>query len=74
MTHVLSKEQRAFAFDPTLAPALTIDPGETVTFETGDAAYSGSRTASQLRRSGWRTSTRSPGRSSCAARSRATRW
>jgi len=35
----LRKEQRAFAFDASLSPVLEIDPGETVTFETGDAAY-----------------------------------
>src|SRR5262249_16923207 len=38
-TYRLSKEQRAFAFDPTIPPALEIDSGDTVTFETGDAAY-----------------------------------
>jgi amidase len=35
----LTKEQRGFAFDASLPPALEIDPGDTVTFETGDAAY-----------------------------------
>jgi amidase len=38
-SHFISKEQRAFAFDPTLSPVLTIAPGDTVIFETGDAAY-----------------------------------
>ncbi len=35
----LKKEQRAFAFDRTVAPVLEIDSGDTVTFETGDVAY-----------------------------------
>ena len=35
----LSKEQRAFAFDPIIQPVLEIESGDTVTFETGDAAY-----------------------------------
>jgi amidase len=39
MEYRLSKEQKAFAFDPTLPPVLTIASGDTVTFETGDAAY-----------------------------------
>jgi amidase len=38
-THSLKKEQRAFAFDRTVAPVLEIDSGDTVTFETGDVAY-----------------------------------
>ena len=38
-TYRLQKEQRAFAFDRTIPPVLTIDSGDTVTFETGDAAY-----------------------------------
>jgi amidase len=38
-TIFLEKEKRNFAFDASLAPALEIDPGATVTFETGDAAY-----------------------------------
>jgi amidase len=37
--YTLRKEQKAFAFDRTIAPALTIDSGDTVTFETGDFAY-----------------------------------
>jgi amidase len=37
--HVLSKDQKAFAFDPTIPPALIIASGDTVTFETGDFAY-----------------------------------
>jgi amidase len=36
---VLSREQRAFAFDPTLPPVAEVDPGAIVVFETGDAAY-----------------------------------
>lgn len=35
----LKKEQRAFAFEATIPPVLEIDSGDTVTFETGDAAY-----------------------------------
>lgn len=35
----LRKEQRAFAFDRSVAPVLEIDSGDTVTFETGDVAY-----------------------------------
>src|SRR5215217_787664 len=38
-TYYLRKEQRGFAFDRTVAPVLEIDSGDTVTFETGDAAY-----------------------------------
>jgi amidase len=38
-TYWLKKEQRAFSFDPTIPPVLEIDSGDTVTFETGDAAY-----------------------------------
>ena len=38
-THRLAKEQRAFAFDASLPPALRIASGDTVTFETGDVAY-----------------------------------
>jgi amidase len=38
-THHLAKEQRAFAFDASLPPALEIEPGSVVTFETGDVAY-----------------------------------
>jgi amidase len=37
--HFLTKEQRAFAFDASIPPVLTIASGDTVTFETGDAAY-----------------------------------
>jgi amidase len=36
---VLSREQRAFAFDPTLPPVAEVEPGAVVVFETGDAAY-----------------------------------
>jgi amidase len=36
---ILNKDQKAFAFDPTIPPALTIASGDTVTFETGDFAY-----------------------------------
>lgn len=35
----LKKEQNATSFDRTIPPALEIDPGTTVTFETGDVAY-----------------------------------
>ena len=38
-TYSLRKEQRGFAFDRTIPPVLEIDSGDTVTFETGDAAY-----------------------------------
>jgi amidase len=37
--YTLQKEQRNFAFDAALAPVLTVESGDTVTFETGDAAY-----------------------------------
>lgn len=37
--YTLSKDQKAFAFDRTIASVLEIDSGDTVTFETGDAAY-----------------------------------
>lgn len=39
MHYTLKKEQKAFAFDPTLPPVLSIASGDTVTFETGDFAY-----------------------------------
>ena len=35
----LSKDQRAFSFDASIPPVLEIDPGDAVTFETGDVAY-----------------------------------
>lgn len=38
-TFTLQKEQKAFAFDRTVAPVLEIDSGDTVTFQTGDVAY-----------------------------------
>ena len=38
-TYRLQKEQRGFAFDRTIPPVLEINSGDTVTFETGDAAY-----------------------------------
>jgi amidase len=37
--YTLTKDQKAFAFDATIPPVLEIDSGDTVTFETGDAAY-----------------------------------
>jgi len=37
--YTLQKEQRNFAFDAALSPVLSIENGDTVTFETGDAAY-----------------------------------
>ncbi|MGQ9910229.1 MAG: acetamidase/formamidase family protein [Candidatus Flexifilum sp.] len=39
MDYRLSKDQKAFAFDPSIPPVLTIASGDTVTFETGDFAY-----------------------------------
>lgn len=39
VSRVVSAEHRAFAFDPGLPPALGIEPGEVVTFETSDEAY-----------------------------------
>lgn len=39
MEYRLTKDQKAFAFDPAIAPVLTIASGDTVTFETGDFAY-----------------------------------
>jgi amidase len=38
-SYVLTRDQRAFAFAPSIAPALEIDPGAVVTFETGSEAY-----------------------------------
>src|SRR5215813_8500765 len=38
-TYRLAKEQRGFAFDRMTPPVLQIESGDTVTFETGDAAY-----------------------------------
>jgi amidase len=38
-TYALRKEQRTFSFDRTVPPVLTIESGDTVTFETGDVAY-----------------------------------
>ncbi len=38
-TYRLSKDQRAFAFDPSIPPVLEIDSGDSVIFETGDFAY-----------------------------------
>lgn len=35
----IPKDQKAFAFDASIPPVLEIDSGDTVTFETGDAAY-----------------------------------
>jgi amidase len=37
--YTLDKDQRAFAFDRTIPPVLEIEPGDTVTFQTGDVAY-----------------------------------
>ncbi len=36
---VLSLDRRNAAFDPAIPPALEVDPGAVVTFETGDDAY-----------------------------------
>lgn len=38
-SYSLAKEQKAFSFDRTIPQVLEIDSGDTVTFETGDAAY-----------------------------------
>lgn len=38
-TFTLKKEQKTFSFSAANAPVLEIDSGDTVTFETGDAAY-----------------------------------
>ena len=38
-SYVLSLDQRNPALDPSIPPALEIDPGAVVTFETGDDAY-----------------------------------
>lgn len=38
-TFTIPKDQKAFAFDASIPPVLEIDSGDTVTFETGDAAY-----------------------------------
>lgn len=38
-SYALTKDQRAFAFAPGIPPALEIDPGAVVTFETGSEAY-----------------------------------
>lgn len=37
--YTLVKEQNATSFDRTIPPAVEIDPGDTVTFHTGDVAY-----------------------------------
>src|SRR5262245_1451089 len=37
--HVLSADTYQVAFDPSVPPALEIDPGDTVTFQTGSDAY-----------------------------------
>jgi len=37
--HALSRETYQVAFDPSVPPALEIDPGDVVTFETGSDAY-----------------------------------
>ena len=37
--YTLSNDQNTVAFDRTFPPALEIEPGDTVTFETGDVAY-----------------------------------
>ncbi|RIK38111.1 MAG: acetamidase/formamidase, partial [Chloroflexi bacterium] len=37
--YTLTKDQRALAFDPDIPPVLEIDPGDEVTFQTGDVAY-----------------------------------
>ncbi|MBI1280413.1 MAG: acetamidase/formamidase [Anaerolineaceae bacterium] len=38
-SYTIQKEQKAFAFDASIPPVLEIESGDTVTFETGDAAY-----------------------------------
>src|SRR5690349_9127695 len=38
-TYTLKKEQKTFSFEASNAPVLEIESGDTVTFETGDAAY-----------------------------------
>lgn len=38
-SYTLSKDQKAFAFDASIPHVLEIESGDTVTFETGDAAY-----------------------------------
>lgn len=35
----ISKDQHAFAFEASIPPVAEMDPGATVTFETGDVAY-----------------------------------
>lgn len=37
--YTLTKEQNSTAFDRAVPPAVEIDPGDTVTFQTGDVAY-----------------------------------
>jgi acetamidase/formamidase len=37
--HTLPAEAFQVTFDPSIPPALEIDPGDTVTFQTGDVAY-----------------------------------
>jgi len=39
VTHVVSSDQRALAFDRRIPPVLEIDAGDTVSFETNDDAY-----------------------------------
>ena len=38
-TYFLSRDQAALAFSASLPAVLEIDPGDVVTFETGDSAY-----------------------------------
>ncbi len=38
-SYVLTKDQRGFSLAPDIPPALEIEPGAVVTFETGDEAY-----------------------------------
>ena len=38
-THCLSRNQTARGFSSLIPPALEIDPGDTVVFETDDSAY-----------------------------------
>jgi acetamidase/formamidase len=54
--HVVTTESRTPTFSPNHAPALMIDPGDVVTFETGDVAYQRLAEGGRSTTSVWRTS------------------
>ena len=72
-SYVLSLDQRNPALDPSIPPALEIDPGAVVTFETGDDAYVRLAAGEPVEEIGLENFNSSPGRSRCTVPSRATR-